>query len=63
MKLYTEEEIKKAIYLAHCNTLEEVLEQLTPIELPNYAAQLDRIEKLLISEEVAKRNRFKIGPL
>jgi len=35
MKLYTEEEVKIAIYLAHCNTEEEVLAGLTPIELPS----------------------------
>ena len=35
MKLYTEEEVKRAIYLAHCNTEEEVLAGLTPIEIPS----------------------------
>lgn len=35
MKLYTEEQVKKAMYLAHCNTEEEVLAGLTPIELPS----------------------------
>ena len=35
MKLYTEEEVKRAMYLAHCNTEEEVLAGLTPIELPS----------------------------
>lgn len=35
MKLYTEEQVKRAIYLAHCNTEEEVLAGLTPIELPS----------------------------
>ena len=34
MTLYTEEEVKRAIYLSHCSTEEEVLAGLTPIELP-----------------------------
>ena len=37
MKLYTEFEVKFAMYTARCQqdlTFDEVLEQLTPIELP-----------------------------
>lgn len=35
MNLYTEEEVKRAIYLAHCSTEDEVLAGLNPIELPS----------------------------
>lgn len=64
MKLYTLEEIKetfKAIDLEQA--IDTFIQFADPIELPDYKEQLDRIEKLLLQEETAKRNRFKIGPL
>lgn len=76
MKLYTEQQLR---YIYNCydfnldqdggqiidenKHFEQCIKTLTPIELPNHKEQLDRIEKLLLSEEIAKRNRFKIGPL
>jgi hypothetical protein len=35
MKLYTEEEIIRAIELSDCRSIDEVLAGLTPIELPS----------------------------
>ena len=36
MKLYTEEQVMRAIHLAHStNAMDEVIADLTPIELPN----------------------------
>ena len=74
MKLYTEEQVrqifKEAQHLKDCNEplyhmFEDLLidNNITPIELPNYKEQLDRIEQLLLSEEASKRNRFRVGPL
>lgn len=69
MKLYTEEQVMEAynagIDDGNWDIYKEdiVALKLKPIELPDYKEQLDRIEKLLLKEETAKRNRFKIGPL
>lgn len=66
MKLYTEEQVRMAIMvLCELNSLKEnvIMDSLTPIELPNYKEQLDRIEQLLIKKETSQRNRFTIGPL
>ncbi len=51
MKLYTEFEIKFAMDIARCQpdkTFDEVLEELTPIELPS-------------DEEIEKQNPFVFG--
>lgn len=65
MKLYTEEDVRKAmrLYLETTKTDKEIFEQLTPIELLEYKEQLNRIERLLLSQIDEKSNRFNIGPL
>ena len=76
MKLYTKEQLRRIYDLAFINLdqdgchiidedkfFEQKIKELTPIELPNYKEQLDRIEHLLLKEEITKRNKYKIGPL
>ena len=57
MKLYTEEEVKRAMYLAHCNTEEEVLAGLTHIELPS-DEEIEEMSKDVIIYNDTKRGWF-----
>lgn len=65
MKLYTQEQVIAIVLKSRETglTADYLMMHVTPIELPNYKEQLDRIEQLLLKEEAAQRNRFTIGPL
>ena len=61
MKIYTEEQVIRAIHLAHStNSINEVLADLTPIELPS-DEKIEKIAQWVIDNRYAKSELNKVS--